>query len=65
MSSTSVREVRHVQDQLQIRAALTHTSEVIPSQQGRLALGTWQGIYVWEHRQQGQVRQIVVHLSGS
>lgn len=48
-----------------IRSALTHTSEVIPIQEGRLALGTWQGIYVWEHRQQGQVRQIVVHLSGA
>ncbi|HLO48245.1 MAG TPA: secondary thiamine-phosphate synthase enzyme YjbQ [Kamptonema sp.] len=34
-----------------IRTALTHTSEQIPISQGRLVLGTWQGIYLWEHRQ--------------
>lgn len=48
-----------------IRSALTHTSEVIPIRNGRLALGTWQGIYIWEHRQQGQTREIIVHLSGA
>ncbi len=48
-----------------IRSALTRTSEVIPIQDGRLALGTWQGIYLWEHRHQPQVRQVVVHLAGA
>ncbi|MGB7710442.1 MAG: secondary thiamine-phosphate synthase enzyme YjbQ [Microcoleus sp.] len=48
-----------------IRTALTHTSEQIPIDRGRLLLGTWQGIYLWEHRQRGQIRELVVHISGS
>ncbi len=47
-----------------IRTVLTHTSEQIPIYQGRLALGTWQGIYLWEHRQHGHRRELVVHVSG-
>jgi secondary thiamine-phosphate synthase enzyme len=47
-----------------IRTALTHTSEQIPIAQGSLVLGTWQGIYVWEHRQGGSLRELVVHVSG-
>lgn len=47
-----------------IRTVLTHTSEQIPIAQGRLVLGTWQGIYLWEHRQQGSMRDLVVHVSG-
>ncbi len=47
-----------------IRTALTHTSEQIPISQGRLLLGTWQGIYLWEHRQRGSVRELIVHVSG-
>lgn len=47
-----------------IRTALTHTSEQIPISQGRLVLGTWQGIYLWEHRQRGNMREVVVHISG-
>lgn len=47
-----------------IRTALTHTSEQIPIMQGRLVLGTWQGIYLWEHRQQRYERELVVHISG-
>lgn len=47
-----------------IRTALTHTSEQIPIAHSRLLLGTWQGIYLWEHRQQGAMREIVVHVSG-
>ena len=46
------------------RAAVTNTSEVIPIVDGRLALGTWQGLYLWEHRARGHVRRLVVHLSG-
>ena len=45
-----------------IKAALTATSLVIPILDGRLTLGTWQGIYVWEHRRRGDSRQVVVHL---
>jgi secondary thiamine-phosphate synthase enzyme len=48
-----------------IRTALTHTSEQIPIMNGRLALGTWQGIYLWEHRQRGHRREVVIHISGS
>ncbi|MBN3899895.1 MAG: YjbQ family protein [Nostoc sp. NOS(2021)] len=47
-----------------IRTALTHTSEHIPINRGHLVLGTWQGIYIWEHRQRSHVRELVVHVSG-
>jgi secondary thiamine-phosphate synthase enzyme len=47
-----------------IRTVLTHTSENIPINSGRLVLGTWQGIYIWEHRQCGCDRELVVHISG-
>lgn len=48
-----------------IRSAITHTSEQIPIAQGRLVLGIWQGIYLWEHRQRSHQREIVVHISGN
>lgn len=48
-----------------IRTVLTHTSEQIPIAQGQLLLGTWQGIYIWEHRQRGQIREVVVHIIGN
>ena len=47
-----------------IRSALTQTSEQIPITPGRLALGTWQGIYLWEHRQRPQGRSVIVHVNG-
>lgn len=47
-----------------IRTALTKTSEQIPISQGRLVLGTWQGIYIWEHRHYSHIREVVVHISG-
>jgi secondary thiamine-phosphate synthase enzyme len=47
-----------------IRTVLTHSSEQIPISQGRLVLGTWQGIYLWEHRQHRHTRELVVHLMG-
>ncbi|OKH19205.1 secondary thiamine-phosphate synthase enzyme YjbQ [[Limnothrix rosea] IAM M-220] len=47
-----------------IRSILTKTSEQIPVAGGRLVLGTWQGIYLWEHRQRNHNREIVVHISG-
>ncbi len=45
-----------------IRAALTATTLSIPVERGRLTLGSWQGIYVWEHRRRGGTRRCVVHL---
>jgi secondary thiamine-phosphate synthase enzyme len=47
-----------------IRTVLTHTSEQIPIANGKLALGTWQGIYVWEHRNHSHLRELVVHITG-
>lgn len=47
-----------------VKAALTQTSLVIPIVKGRLALGTWQGIYLFEHRTVPHSREIVVHLIG-
>jgi secondary thiamine-phosphate synthase enzyme len=46
-----------------IRSALTQTSIGIPFSEGRLALGTWQGLYLWEHRYSAHERQVLVHLS--
>ena len=45
-----------------IKAALTSTTLSIPVVGGRLALGTWQGIYLWEHRRRGSTRRCVVHV---
>lgn len=47
-----------------IKAALTATSISIPVIDGRLGLGTWQGIYLWEHRRAGSRREILIHISG-
>ncbi len=46
-----------------IKAALTSTTLSIPVVGGRLALGTWQGIYLWEHRRRGTGRRCVIHVS--
>jgi len=45
-----------------IKAALTATTLSIPVEKGRLALGTWQGIYLWEHRRVGSRRRLVLHV---
>ncbi|MEM1167251.1 MAG: secondary thiamine-phosphate synthase enzyme YjbQ [Planctomycetota bacterium] len=45
-----------------IKAALTATSLSIPVMNTRLALGTWQGIYLWEHRRSAHTRRVVVHV---
>lgn len=47
-----------------IRASLTQTQLSIPLIEGALALGTWQGIYVYEHRTHAQARELVLHLAG-
>jgi len=46
-----------------VKAALTATSLSIPVQARRLALGTWQGIYLWEHRRAAGVRRVLVHVA--
>ncbi|MFN6018038.1 MAG: secondary thiamine-phosphate synthase enzyme YjbQ [Verrucomicrobiota bacterium] len=47
-----------------IRMALTRTSEVIPIIDGRMTLGTWQGIFLFEHRSRPHTRQIAVSVIG-
>ncbi|MEZ4219476.1 MAG: secondary thiamine-phosphate synthase enzyme YjbQ [Polyangiaceae bacterium] len=47
-----------------VRAVLTKTSETIPIVGGRLALGTWQGLYLWEHRRRPHSRRLVVTVQG-
>src|SRR3954469_11036361 len=44
-----------------IKSALTQTSLSIPIVGGRLGLGTWQGIYLWEHRRRGSEREVLGH----
>ncbi|MEA3291598.1 MAG: secondary thiamine-phosphate synthase enzyme YjbQ [Pseudomonadota bacterium] len=45
-----------------IKSALTQTSLPVPFAGGRLLLGTWQGIFLWEHRRGRQQREVVVHF---
>ncbi|MDP5211032.1 secondary thiamine-phosphate synthase enzyme YjbQ [Microbulbifer sp. 2205BS26-8] len=45
-----------------IKSALTATSLSIPVQSGRLMLGTWQGIYLWEHRHKHGEREVILHF---
>ena len=47
-----------------IRSALTKTSEQIPLAGAKMLLGTWQGIFLWEHRSRGHSRNVVVHICG-
>ena len=47
-----------------IRSALTAVNLSLPVSHGRLALGTWQGIYLWEHRRASHARTIVLHFVG-
>ncbi|HQP37957.1 MAG TPA: secondary thiamine-phosphate synthase enzyme YjbQ [Polyangiaceae bacterium] len=46
------------------RCAVTRSSESIPVMNGKLALGTWQGLYLWEHRSRPHQRTVVVHVIG-
>ena len=48
-----------------IKMALTRTSETVPFAEGRLLLGTWQGIFLWEHRHAAHSRSVVVTVMGS
>lgn len=47
-----------------IRSALTSTSESIPVVNSKLSLGTWQGIYIWEHRDQKHNRKVIISIIG-
>jgi len=47
-----------------LRTIFTQTALTIPIHQGRLALGTWQGVYLWEHRRAGSRREVVVTVTG-
>ena len=47
-----------------IKMALTRTAEVIPFANGRLCLGTWQGVFLWEHRSRSYERHIVLSFQG-
>lgn len=47
-----------------IKMALTRTSETIPVSDGRLLLGTWQGVFLWEHRRAPHTRRVVVTVMG-
>ncbi len=46
-----------------IKAALTATTLSIPIVDGELALGTWQGIYIWEHRKARHERHLIIHIA--
>lgn len=48
-----------------IRSALTQTSISIPVQGGKVALGTWQGIFLYEHRRMAHTRKVLLHLIGA
>ncbi|MCX6954619.1 MAG: secondary thiamine-phosphate synthase enzyme YjbQ [Verrucomicrobia bacterium] len=47
-----------------IKMALTRTSETVPFASGRMLLGTWQGIFLWEHRRAAHTRKLVVTVVG-
>ncbi|RMD70133.1 MAG: YjbQ family protein [Gammaproteobacteria bacterium] len=47
-----------------VRSILTHSDITLPVREGRCALGTWQGIYLWEHRIRGHRRHLTVTLYG-
>jgi secondary thiamine-phosphate synthase enzyme len=47
-----------------IKMALTRTTETIPFAEGRMLLGTWQGVFLWEHRRAAHSRRVVVAVLG-
>ena len=47
-----------------VKSALTRSAESIPITDGRLTLGTWQGLYIWEHRSGDHRRELLVHVLG-
>lgn len=47
-----------------VRTVLTHSDLTVPVTDGRLALGKWQGIYLWEHRDRGYAREVTITVMG-
>jgi secondary thiamine-phosphate synthase enzyme len=47
-----------------VRTVLTHTDLTLPVSNGRCAIGTWQGVYLWEHRHASHRRQLAITVSG-
>jgi secondary thiamine-phosphate synthase enzyme len=47
-----------------LRSAVTRSSESIPVADGKLGLGIWQALYLWEHRRAGHDREAIVHVAG-
>jgi len=47
-----------------VRTALTTVNLSLPVREGRLILGTWQGVYLWEHRLRGHTRRVALHFIG-
>ena len=47
-----------------LKMALTRTSETIPLAKGRMQLGTWQGVFLWEHRRASHTREVIVTVLG-
>ncbi len=69
LAPEDIRRYRHTEEGPDdmpghIRSALLPTQLSIPLDEGRLALGTWQGIYVFEHRRAPHGRSVVLHLIG-
>ena len=60
-------EYRHLEGNspAHVKATLVGASQTIPIESGRLALGTWQGVYLWEHRTAPHRRRIALHLLGA
>ena len=60
-------EYRHLEGNspAHVKATLVGASETIPIEGGRLALGTWQGVFLYEHRYHGQPRRVIVTVSGN
>jgi secondary thiamine-phosphate synthase enzyme len=48
-----------------LRAVFTQVEVTVPVRNGRCALGTWQGIFLWEHRLDGQAREVLVTVWGT
>jgi secondary thiamine-phosphate synthase enzyme len=48
-----------------LRASVTRSNESIPITNGALGLGTWQALYVWEHRRSAHRRELIVHVAGT
>ena len=60
----STAEFTSMIEEVLIKMALTRTAEVIPFANARLCLGTWQGVFLWEHRNHSHERRIILSCQG-